>query len=377
MSLRKLQLEAFRNIPQLTLKPSSGVNVLLGDNGAGKTSVLEAIAVVGRGRSFRCKRVAECIQKENKFFRILMEIESTQPTAPDLFGVTNKSAGPKIHKLGYERQRSQWMARLNGEDVKQLSELAHLLPITIFEPTSQELISGAPEVRRRYLDWGLFHVEPQFLQLWREHDRILKQRNAALKNNSPDRMIQVLDQVFIPLAIKLHELRRQHVEQLREQWNTILPALAPALIDLDIEIKPGWKAELSLEESLQKGLAYDRQMGTTRSGAHRDDLKLLLKGSKAQAMLSRGQQKISALMLILAQLNLWRDRLDQSPILLLDDLTSELDEAHAHRTLDWLLSTKLQTWISSVAWPDAFTEAVKQQDGEMFHVEQGQVSSML
>jgi DNA replication and repair protein RecF len=94
-------------------------------------------------------------------------------------------------------------------------------------------------------------------------------------------------------------------------------------------------------------------------------------------MLSRGQQKISALMLILAQLNLWRDRLDQSPILLLDDLTSELDEAHAHRTLDWLLSTKLQTWISSVAWPKAFTEAVKQQDGEMFHVEQGQVSSML
>ncbi|MCG8463777.1 MAG: DNA replication/repair protein RecF [Xanthomonadales bacterium] len=377
MSLRKLQLEAFRNIPQLKLAPSTGVNVLLGDNGAGKTSVLESIAVVGRGRSFRCKRVAECIQKENKFFRILMEIESSQKPAADLFGNDMQSSAPKIHKLGYERQRSQWMARLNGEDVKQLSELAHLLPITIFEPTTQELISGAPEVRRRYLDWGLFHVEPQFLQLWREHDRILKQRNAALKNNSPDRMIQILDQVYVPLALKLHELRRQHVEQLREEWKTIVPELAPALVDLDIDIKAGWKAELSLEESLHKGLAYDRQMGTTRSGAHRDDLKLLLKGSKAQAMLSRGQQKISALMLILAQLNLWRDRLDQSPILLLDDLTSELDEAHAQRTLEWLLSTKLQTWISSVAWPEPFTEAVKRESGQMFHVEQGQVSSML
>lgn len=366
MSIQRLQLWDFRNLAKLDIEASTGLNVLLGENGAGKTSVLEALAVVGRGRSFRSNRLADCIRRECSLFRIVLEL------------ISRDDQGERVdHRLGYERTRSDWTARLDGQDVKQLSELARALPVSIFEPSSQELISGAPDLRRRYLDWGLFHVEHQFLQLWREHDRILKQRNSALKKNSPDRIIHSIDQVYVPMAEKLHELRKQHVAQLREAWMEILPVLAPGLDGLDIEIRRGWKQELELAAVLEHGLAQDRQMGSTRSGAHRDDLSLVINGVKAQQMLSRGQQKISALMLILAQLHLWRGCLMHAPLILLDDLTSELDDAHAGRVLDWLLESQLQTWISAVAWPDVFTERVEQAGGRMFHVEQGKVLPVL
>lgn len=371
MKLSKIKLENFRNIANLSLDPANHFNLFLGENGAGKTSILEAISIIGRGKSFRTSRVNECIQKECKYFRIYLELNepSREVNTEDKISIS--------HKIGYERNRNEWLARANGQDIKKVSELAHLLPLTIFEPNSQNLISGTPDYRRRFIDWGLFHVEHNFLNVWKNHDRILKQRNSALRNQASERIIRSMDKVYLASAIELHKFREQYVESLKDRWTLILPLLAPGLSGLEFELKQGWKQGESLEESLNKNLEYDRQQGSTRYGVHRDDLSLNLKGVKAQNLLSRGQQKISALMLILCQLNLWQQKLSHKPTILLDDLNSELDEAHCIRVLDWLHESKLQTWMTAVNWPDSLMSRIESEQDKVFHVEQGKAAPVL
>ena len=157
----------------------------------------------------------------------------------------------------------------------------------------------------------------------------------------------------------------------------MVPQISPALSELKLELKQGWKHDESLEENLNKNRSNDRQLGSTRNGVHRDDLRLSINGAKAQHLLSRGQQKISALMLVLCQLDLWQKKLTRRPIILLDDLNSELDEAHCLRVLAWLKDTELQTWMTAVNWPDSLKKEINLKTDCMFHVEHGQISPMV
>ena len=149
------------------------INTLYGVNGAGKTSVLESIAVLSRGRSFRNNKVARIIGPAASGLRVYAEIQN-DPNA--------QKPGSKPTRLGLERDPNGWRARRDGEELKQLSDLAQALAVVVMEPNSHSLISGAPEIRRRYLDWGVFHVEPRYLEAWRRYARALKQRNAALRS---------------------------------------------------------------------------------------------------------------------------------------------------------------------------------------------------
>lgn len=361
MAIKQLKIENFRNLRQLDIEPVDGFNVFTGSNGAGKTSILEAVAVIGRGRSFRTSRYKDCIQHQTNHFQVYLEIV----------------ADNNLHKLGFERRRASWRGRLDGNDVRQLSEIARLLPVTVFEPGTQQLVEGGPEQRRRYMDWGLFHVEQSYLSTWREHDRILRQRNMALKQKQNDRILNTLDKVLVPLAMRVHEARQRHVSALAGKWRKLIGNLAPMLADMEIELKPGWKRETTLARALEENLPQDRIMGNTRAGAHRDDLIIKIDGHKAQQVLSRGQQKLTALGLVLAQLDLWRDELIHQPVVLLDDLPSELDEEHSSRVLGWLAGLDLQIWISAVHWPEQFVEALKHHQTAMFHVEQGNVRRVL
>ncbi|GAB4191466.1 MAG: DNA replication/repair protein RecF [Wenzhouxiangellaceae bacterium] len=361
MSITRLQIEQLRNIQLADIRAGDGLNILTGDNGAGKTTVLEALAMLGRGRSFRTARSAECIQNGKNYFRTIVEFHQSG----------------KPYHLGFERHQSSWKARLNGSDVTRVSDMARLLPSAIFEPQSQELINGGPDGRRRFIDWGLFHVEHRFLKLWREHDRILKQRNKALRESSPERVIRSLDQVLLPLATELHQLRQQHVSTLSEHWQPLIQRIAPDLSDMQLSLRRGWAKDKSLEEALNDGLVQDRIYQRTRNGAHRDDLNLTQSGIKAQTVLSRGQQKLAALGLILSQLDVWRSGIPQKPIVILDDLTSELDERHSRLILDWLMETGLQVWISAVSWPKSLDQSLQESQSVMFHVEHGNVQQML
>ena len=168
MILRKVQVENFRNLQQVEIRPHPALNYFHGNNGAGKTSILESLVVLSRGRSVRTTQAAELVGPGSDTFRV--------------FALAETGSGIE-HRLGLERSGKRWRGRKDGADLSQLSQLTRCLPLVLMEPDSHLLVSGSPEVRRRYLDWGMFHVEPGFLDTWRNFSKSLKQRNAALRRN--------------------------------------------------------------------------------------------------------------------------------------------------------------------------------------------------
>jgi len=198
MWVKSLNIINLRNISSAQIDLDPCLNCFIGDNGAGKTSILEALSVLSKGRSFRTGQISSLIGPAGKNFQIVSKIESR--------------AG-NLHHVGMQRDEDHWSARHNGVDVTNLSDLTELLPHVVLEPNSHTLVSGPPEGRRRYLDWGAFHVEHSFLMLWRRYNRVLKQRNAALK--LANRMIvESLDSQFVQLGEKLHLARQKHAERL-------------------------------------------------------------------------------------------------------------------------------------------------------------------
>ncbi len=359
MAIRRLRIDSFRNLKNLDFAPGIGANLLLGPNGAGKTSIIEAIAMLGRGRSFRTPRPADCITHGAARFRVVADCEDRRSRVI----------------LGLERTPRGWRARLDGRECRQLAELAVCLPLVVIEPDMHLLISGGPRLRRRYLDWGVFHVEPDFLTHWQDHERALRQFNHALHSGSDDRTLASLARTLAPLAERLHGARAAYTERLVATLVRLAIDVAPALSDLTLTLKRGWPAECPLFEAILAGRTRDRRYGHLRRGAHRDDLAICRGSTPAQTILSRGQQKLAALLLQLAQLELWRERCRFAPLVLVDDPLAELDREHQVRVLAWLNNSGLQFWLTAADWPAALDDALG--DHTRFHVEHGGVQQVV
>jgi len=347
LALTRLTLEGVRNLAPASLEPAPGLNWLHGANGAGKTSVLEAIHLLGRGRSFRASRPASVIQHDASELRVV-----------------GHCADGTV--LGIERSGDHWRGRIGGKDCLRISEFAEVLPLVLCEPDSHRLIDGGPERRRQYLDWTLFHVEPHYLNAWQRYARLLRQRNAALKSGAGSAVLDALDAPMIPAARVLDELRRGQVGHLAEHSIALLDALQVRLPGaLDLRYRPGYPADLSLAEALKAQRESDRERGFTQRGPHRADLVLRVDQQPAALELSRGQQKLLALALLLAQLVLLERGSGPAPVLLLDDPVSELDGAHLDTVLSWLEAQAFQTWVTATEPPGLSCR--------VFHVEHGQI----
>lgn len=349
MSLDRLTLEGVRNLAPVTLSPAPGVNWLVGENGAGKTSVLEGIYMLGRGRSFRSARPAAVIQHGVDQLRV----------------VGRRSDGLV---LGIERSGDGWRGRIAGRDCQRISEFAAALPLVLVEPDSHRLIDGGPDRRRQYLDWQLFHVEPHYLGAWQRYARLLRQRNAALKSRASNGVLDALDGPLVPAAELLDGLRRQQVNSIAETAEDLLDRLGVRLPGaLQCEYRRGYPADQALADALRVQRESDRERGFTQRGPHRADLVLRVNEQAATQELSRGQQKLLALALLLAQLSLLERLATREPVLLLDDPVSELDERHLATVLDWLGQQSFQTWITGTARPSI--------PSRLFHVEHGQIQA--
>ena len=167
LKINTIQIENFRNLESVSFKPNPVMNFIIGNNGAGKTSILESIVVLSRGRSFRTPQASELVGPAKSTFNV--------------FYRDRKGWRTLCNRLGLERSGKHWRARKNGQDLPQISQLTRSLPLVLMEPNSHLLVSGAPDVRRRFLDWGVFHVEQEFLGVWRNFSKTLRQRNAALR----------------------------------------------------------------------------------------------------------------------------------------------------------------------------------------------------
>ena len=338
---------------QAEIEPHSELNFLHGANGAGKTSVIESIVVLSRGRSFRTNQSGELVGPEQKIFRIYAE-------------TSGKESGEQ--RFGLERSGKHWRARKDGKELSQLSQLTRSFPLMLMEPNSHLLVSGTPEIRRKYIDWGMFHVEHQFLDAWRRYSKILKQRNAALRSRQVD-LLDSLDEVISESGTRLTGLRKDHFNEISGIIEKLMSSLSKELSGVEMEYDPGWKGE-SLKEALILGRERDLERGMTGLGPHRADITLKWRDTAARAILSRGEQKILSAALLISQAIILSGHGDD-PVILLDDLASEFDEMHFEAVLEQALSCGGQVWVTGAR------EHKTNHRHKVFHVERGQVKEML
>jgi len=350
--IKTLRIENFRNLKHVEIKPHPRLNFFFGANGAGKTSLLEALVVLSRGRSFKTGRAEELSGEDTGAFRIFLQTEYSGRT----------------HRLGLERSGPHWKARQDGQDLALLSELTRQVPLVLMEPNSHLLISGSPDGRRRFLDWGVFHVEPAFLEHWRRYSRLLKQRNAALRERQV-RVLDSMDDLLAQLGEQLSVFRTAYFKQLVEAFAKQAPDNAPELHGVQLEYQPGWKGT-SLLEALGRSRKGDLEKGATSQGPHRADFLLTKDQRSIRTLLSRGEQKSFAAALLLTQAHLLALG-GEGPLVLIDDLVSEFDQVHVQSVLESALSCAGQVWVTGTAAP-VFPEAHK-----VFHVEHGTVQEMV
>lgn len=360
MWLERLGVEGVRNLVGAELNWCPGLNVLVGDNGAGKTSVLEAVYLLSRGRSFRTGRIERVISNWGKGLRVTARV---------------RKDGEGTVRVGMERGGGQRRLRVDGEEQDSIAALAGRLPVLAFEPGSHELVEGGPGERRRFLDWGVFHVEPQFLVTWRRYHRALKQRNAALRSGEGPRGAEVWEPELAEAGDALSAMREAYADRLRRVMPSWLERIAPDLHDVTATFHRGWPEDTSLPTALESERGRAMGLGYTTRGPHRCDLLLKQGANSAAGVLSRGQQKLLALAMVFAQCELYaRDR-GSAPILLLDDLSSELDVGHQGLTLEHAADLGAQVLLTALFAPPA----AEHWPGEkkLFHVERGRVTEVV
>lgn len=358
--MRVLRLDAsnLRCFERFHVEPGPGINLFLGDNGAGKTSVLEALHLMAYGRSFRGRVRDGLIRRGTEALEVFVEWREA-------------GEGGRVRKAGLRHGGHAWSGRLDGANVDQLSQLCAALVVVSVEPGSHALVEGGGEPRRRYLDWGLFHVEPGFFPVWRRYSRALKQRNALLKSGGSDGLLDSWDRELAEAGEPLAQYRQAYLERLQVELPGLLERLAPSLGQAEFQYQPGWKrTNMPLADALLLARGRDRALGHTTTGPHRADWGVLLSSGARQDSLSRGQAKLLALTCLMAQGQaLAADVPGGWPVVVLDDLASELDPNHQQRVLAYLHECGAQVFISGTTAPAGLQDDTR--DVTVFHVEHG------
>jgi len=349
--LTSLHIENLRNLDSVWLTPAPGLNWLWGENAAGKTSVLEAIHLLGRGRSFRSNGISPLIHDGSTALRVVAQ------------------TGDPEGRLGVERSASDWTGRINRQACARMSEFARMLPVVLVDPENHALVEGAPAIRRSFLDWGLFHVEQSYLSAWKRYNRLLRQRNTALRSQAGTGVMEALEAPMAEAAEVVEMLRTRYVESLQRQLARLAAELRFHVEHIALEYRPSAPAAQGYRHKWRDTRRRDLERGFTRDGPHRGELAIRAGDRPAAPRLSRGQMKLVGLMLKLAQMDLAR-RSCCVPLLLLDDPVSELDAYHLDSLMQWLARQPNQTWITAVEKPAFAVQA-------LFHVERGKIRKMV
>ena len=349
MPIQEFSAQDFRCLARVELHAVPGFNLIYGPNASGKTSILEAIAYLGRGKSFRGAPTPKLIRHGQAEFVLFGRVESAGRLAS--VGVRNSTAGLEV--------------RIDGDSGGGAAELAAALPLQIIDPDVHDLVAGAPDQRRRYLDWIAFHVEHGYLDSWRRFRRALKQRNAALRAGQSQAGIRGWNAELAELAVRVDAGRRHALEAA----TGVLEEAGRALLgsELRFEYRRGWKEGEELPAVLESGLERDLQLGSTQAGPHRADLALIHDQRQARKLVSRGQQKLLACTMVLAAAETAQAALERPLLLLLDDPAAELDDDSLARLMGRVRGLGCQVIATSLQ-PDT---AIFDAPGALFHVEHG------
>jgi len=358
MPFTHLEISNFRNLSAVKITPNEQINLFYGENGSGKTSLLEAIYYLGHGRSFRANSFKQLIQKEKEAFILFSKFPP-------------KQAGIKRHQDG------SLQIKIENNVVNTISELASLFPLQLINADSYQLLDAGPKFRRNFIDWGVFHVEHEvFMPAWKRAQQILKNRNAALKSSSyAQDEIVLWDNDLIKSTEIIDNLRKCYVNEispiLSDIFNTLL-----GKYHLSLTYYPGWNCELPYSEVLKNSLRQDMRLKYTQHGPHKADLKIYINEIPAHEVLSRGQQKILVCAMQLAQSVLLEKQKKKKTIFLIDDLPSELDEERRNTLCEFLIGLETQLFITGIEC-QAFSNLLSKDFVKLFHVEQGSINEKI
>lgn len=343
MILRKLEVHDFRNYHSLSLSLSPHITIFVGQNAQGKTNILESVLLLALAKSHRAGKDSEMIRWEAESAFVTGEVERNQ---------RRYSLDLRIMKHGKK-------VRINGLEKRRISDFIGHLNVVLFAPEDLMLVKGGPQARRRFLDIELGQMSPQYLYNLAQYQKVLQQRNNILKNS--DRldkslldMLSVWDEQLIEYGSKLILKRLEFVSKLQQFSSNIHQRITSGGEELTLQYKSSLLEDLPLLEELR--LRFEQQLkgkqkedfrrGSTSVGPHRDDVEVRIDGKNVHTFGSQGQQRTAALSMKLAEIDLIRYEVGEYPVLLLDDVLSELDEMRQLHLLE-SMGERVQTFITT------------------------------
>ena len=360
MHLSRLDVLQVRNLASVHIDCHPRANVIYGSNGSGKTSLLEAIYILGRGRSFKHRDLRVVVNNQAEELVVSARVE--------------RQKSKTSHQLGIRRTaQGKFEARIDGKSLRSAVQLVEELPLQLIDAHSFTLLEGGPLQRRQFLDWGVFHVEHGYTNLWRRFQKALKQRNQLLRHGRIDEdLLAAWTAELLPLTEQVTHYRRQYLLELSDIVRQVSLSF-DGLGAVELEYYQGWAEGQGLAQVFEADRKRDMALGSTNHGAHKADIRIKVDGLVAAEVLSRGQTKLLVYALKLAQATHYRNRVGQSCLFLLDDLPAELDYEHRAQVVACLNGLDCQYFMTGVDKQD-FQLLVDGMAHQMFHMEHGVAS---
>ncbi|APZ41684.1 DNA replication/repair protein RecF [Acidihalobacter ferrooxydans] len=358
--LRELAAENIRNLHAFSVAPDERMNLIVGENASGKTSFLEAVYILSRARSFRTSRLNEVI--------------NTAANSAWVSGKLYEQESGKSTRLGLARTHGHTRFHINGQAIRNAATAAQHLPVKVIHPESHRLLTGGPGFRRAFIDWGCFYQDENFYPTWVRFQKLLNQRNAALKQRADSRVMNGIEREFCESAERLSRIRSKYIEVLRHGFAS-LSTLWPVDAEWELDYRRGWSSERDLRELLLAEREYARRQGYTLVGPQRADLVIKTNGERIVSRFSRGQIKRATVAFELAQIEIFEQGTGRRPVLLVDDMPSELDANARELLMHIFSSASRQCFITA----STSNELRMSDDAEhcVFHVEHGRIRKML
>ena len=369
MLVQRLDIENFRVISAASVDTDAALIVLVGANASGKTTFLESLSALLAGRSFRTRHGSQLISHGSNGYLVRGLLASEQEGLP-----TSQSLAAQL--LAREQPRF----RLNGEDVRP-SDLVRQFPLQIIDASIFDLIEGGPAERRRFFDWGMFHVKHEFYPLWKKHRKLVSYWNRLLRENKASELSH-WQPALVEASAAIGQMRAEHLVGLQKEFASAVDVEANEQIfggQPELSFQQGWPADKSYAEVLEESLVRDLKEGRLRQGAHRFDLSINLGGKPVRETFSRGQKKLLGLKLKLAQIRLY-NALSNRPccIVLVDDIAAEVDQVNQAHAINELLDTGSQVFLTALDLGGelAAPTGIEGADKKMFHVKHGVITEI-
>jgi DNA replication and repair protein RecF len=355
MSLLQITVNNVRNLKTVEIQPGKKINLVFGTNGSGKTSLLEAIHFLSQAKSFRTTNIRNVVSHGQKDLTVFGKIGETGER-----GVT----------IGLEKSSENLRIKVSGKTISKKSELAQVFPVQVINQDSHGIFELGPRFRRHFIDWGVFHVEHNYLEAWKDYYRILKQRNAALRQTAESRIITAWNSQLLESGKKVTHLRIGYLAELEPVFKEIVFQLLQWR-ELSFEYQPGWDKTKKFSEALSQTLDKDLRFKSTQSGPHRADILIRIGKQLAQNCVSRGQQKLLIIALKIALVLLIKQKTGHKTTMLIDDLAAELDKENRDKMLGIIEEIGIQAFITTTE-PRLF-DLARLPEFKMFHVEHGKI----